>query len=143
MKTCFLSLLLSCVAFDAQLSAQCTDNTIRTQLTALTEDLGESGYATTYLTRCDALEDGSSRYHDVQVYAGLDYRVVAVCDGSTAGVGLQVYDHQGRLLAERIPGGEMPALTFTPKRSRNVKIKVTLADCQGAPCYYGLRLQAE
>ena len=139
-KLLFLFLTL---ATATTLSAQCTDNTIRSQLTTLTEDLGESGYATTYLTRCDALQDGRSRYHDVQVYAGVNYQVVAVCDGSTSGVELQVYDQKGQLLAERTPQGGLPALAFTPDRSTNVKIKVTLADCQEVPCYYGLRLQAE
>lgn len=109
----------------------------------LTEQLGESGYATTYLTRCDALYEGRSRYHDVQVYAGVQYNIVAVCDGSTSGVGLEVYDHKQNLLAQRAPGEDVPMLAFTAKHSKNIKIKVTLADCQGAPCNYGLRLQAE
>ena len=125
------------------LAAQCTDDTVREQLNALTQELDHSGFATTYLTRCDALYDGRSRIHDVQVYGGTAYTLVAVCDGNTSGVGLEVFDHKGKLLAQRVPGEDQPMLAFTPTRSKNVKIKVTLADCEGKPCNYGLRLQAE
>ena len=139
----FTLFFLLCACGTGALRAQCTDGLVRDQLDVLTTDLSEAGYATTYLTRCDDLPAGYSRYHDVQVYAGVQYNLLAVTDGNARGATVEVFDRKGELLASDTAYGTAPKLDFTPRRSHNVRVKVTLADCKRKSCYYGLRLQAE
>ncbi|CAH1002274.1 hypothetical protein LEM8419_03193 [Neolewinella maritima] len=141
MKSLLFILLL--MGANPLLTAQCSDNAIRDELGALTAALTEAGYATTYLTRCGTLQDGVSRIHDVQVYGGVRYNLLAVTDQNCAGAKVEVIDRKGNVLAQHDPRSQRQTLSFTPPNSRNVRVKVTLADCKPGRCYYGLRLQAE
>lgn len=135
----FFSLLLCC-AFATALSAQCTQESIRTQIHNVTEQMDDIGYSMVYLTRCGSLGEGESAFHDVELYRGVPYKIFAICDGDCPDLDLQLYDSKGVLVDDDTLDDYTPIVEVNPDAEATYHAKVIMYDCEVEPCYYAIRV---
>ncbi|NJB84432.1 hypothetical protein GGR26_000177 [Lewinella marina] len=135
--------LFALLGLNAVAVAQCEQESIRTQISNVTDQMAEIGYEMVYLTRCGSLGEGESAIHDVELYGGVPYKIFAVCDGDCPDLDLQLYDDKGKLVDDDTLEDYTPIVEVNPPAEATYHAKVIMYDCEVAPCYYAIRVMAE
>ncbi|NJB84436.1 hypothetical protein GGR26_000181 [Lewinella marina] len=139
----FIFLLFLFGGSSTALLAQCSQESIRTQITNVTGRMEGIGYSMVYLTRCGSLSEGESAFHDIPLYAGTQYKVFAVCDGDCPDLDLKIYDSKGNLVDDDTLDDYTPILDVNPSSEMTYRAKVIMYDCDVEPCYYAIRVVGE
>lgn len=84
-----------------------------------------------------ALEASKSRLWTVRLQAGVSYRIVGVCDDDCSDLDMELYDDEGKFVANDIATDDIPWTDVTPLRSGVFTSRVWLANCTSEPCYVG------
>ncbi|PZO06041.1 MAG: hypothetical protein DCF29_06850 [Alphaproteobacteria bacterium] len=76
----------------------------------------------------------------VPMTAGKLYLIFAVCDGDCKVVDLTLLDSAGAEIKTDTDSGDFPVLDFTPTTSGSFSVRMTMTECDLAPCYAGARV---
>ncbi|PPK88162.1 hypothetical protein CLV84_1127 [Neolewinella xylanilytica] len=142
MRYLILGILLSLGTIPAA-SAQCQQQSIRSQLTSVSERMSEIGYPMIYLTYCGSMGKSDSQFHDLELYGGVAYKIFAVCDGDCPDLDLKLYDEKGNLVDEDTLEDYTPIVEVSPTAPTRYRAKVIMYECETEPCYYAIRAVAE
>jgi hypothetical protein len=67
---------------------------------------------------------------------GTSYRIVGVCDKDCSDLDIEILD--GSTVIEKdVLDDDAPIVSFSPKASGQLRVKVTMAKCSEAPCFFG------
>jgi TIR domain len=78
----------------------------------------------------------------VTLQAGIDYRIIGVCDRDCADLDLALYDQAGNLINQDASADDHPVVQSQPAWNGPFTVQVTMYNCTQAPCYYALVLYA-
>lgn len=67
---------------------------------------------------------------------GTTYRIVGACDKDCADLDIEILDGSD-VLTRDILDDDAPVVTFSPKASGTLRVKVTMAKCSDEPCFFG------
>ncbi len=67
---------------------------------------------------------------------GTTYRIVGACDKDCADLDIEILDGS-EVLTRDILDDDAPIVTFSPKASGTLRVKVTMAKCSDEPCFFG------
>lgn len=87
-----------------------------------------------------AMQPLQSHDFTVPMTAGKPYLVFGACDGDCSVVDLALLDSTGREIKKDTDSGDFPVLDYTPTAAGTYTVRVTMADCDLAPCYAGARV---
>jgi len=87
-----------------------------------------------------SLAQGQSWNVPATLQAGMDYRVLGVCDRDCADLDLVVFDSNGTQVGQDTSNTNQPVVAVVPIYSDNFTIQVQMYNCSIAPCYYALAL---
>jgi hypothetical protein len=90
-----------------------------------------------------ALQPGTDHRHNVNLAAGVSYRVVSACDNECEDLDLELIDVStgGVVLDDMRPDtAHQPILDYTPSRDGQFIIRALLQGCSVGPCYVGALL---
>jgi S1-C subfamily serine protease len=76
----------------------------------------------------------------VQLEAGVSYRIVASCDADCADVDMEAFDSNGASVAIDIALDDRPILDITPLRTDTFTVRIWWAQCIARPCYVAGRV---
>lgn len=79
----------------------------------------------------------------VPMAADKPYLIFAVCDTDCTVVDLTLLDSAGAEIKTDTDSGDFPVLDFTPSMSGSYTVRMTMAECDLAPCYAGARVYQE
>lgn len=87
-----------------------------------------------------SLAQGQTWNVPAQLVAGIDYRVLGVCDRDCADLDLVLFDSAGRQVSQDTTTSSQPVVGVQPTYNDNFTIQVQMYNCSVAPCYYALAL---
>jgi hypothetical protein len=87
-----------------------------------------------------SLAQGQTWNVPAELHAGVDYRVLAVCDRDCADLDLVVFDNNGQQVAQDTTTTSQPVVAVSPVYSANFTVQVQMFNCSVAPCYYAVVL---
>ena len=116
---------------------------IESQVERLTEGLATEGYVPSHELMTGATSASETSRFEVDLNAGVVYRIVGVCDNDCSDVDLAMYDPSGTSVAEDLLPDDVPVLRFTPTVSGTFEIVVSMVTCGAEPCYWGVKSYAD
>lgn len=87
-----------------------------------------------------SLAQGQSWNIPAELHAGVDYRVLGVCDRDCADLDLVVFDNNGVQVAQDTATSNQPVVAVAPVYTANFTVQVQMFNCTVAPCYYAIAL---
>lgn len=115
-------------------------NVILSQLQQAQMALAQQGFQVVGQPFSGSLAQGQTWNVPAQLYAGVEYRVLGVCDGDCGDLDLIVYDASGAMLTQDTTVTSQPMVALQPGYNGNYVIQVQMYNCRAAPCYYALAL---
>jgi len=67
---------------------------------------------------------------------GTTYKIIGACDKDCSDVDIEIMDGS-EVLARDLLADDAPIVSFTPKASSQLRIKVTMVKCADEPCFFG------
>lgn len=67
---------------------------------------------------------------------GMSYRIVGACDKDCADLDIEVLDGSD-VVTRDVLDDDAPVVSFSPKASGTLRVKVTMAKCSDEPCFFG------
>ncbi len=67
---------------------------------------------------------------------GTSYRIVGACDKDCADLDIEILDGS-EVVTRDVLDDDAPVVSFSPKASGSLRVKVTMAKCSDAPCFFG------
>ena len=67
---------------------------------------------------------------------GMSYRIVVACDKDCSDLDIEIIDGSETLTRD-VLDDDAPVVSFSPKASGTLRVKVTMAKCSDAPCFFG------
>ena len=86
------------------------------------------------------LQQGQTWNVPAPLLAGVDYRVVGVCDRDCADLDLIVFDPQGTLITQDTSATSQPVVGVQAAYPGTFTVQVLMYNCSVEPCYYALAL---
>lgn len=77
---------------------------------------------------------------EVQLNAGVNYRIYGACDIDCSDLDMEIYGADGRLADRDIALDDVPYVQITPQRSGRHYVRIWLYDCSAEPCYVAARV---
>jgi hypothetical protein len=108
------------------------------QLNVIEGYLAGEGYNRSHGVVTGSLRQYQSEEIRTQLYAGMSYGIVGVCDNDCSDLDLRVYSPSGTLLERDTQVSEVPVVLLTPRANGSYKTRVTMSACSAAPCRYGI-----
>jgi hypothetical protein len=102
--------------------------------------LGQQGFQIVDEPFSGGLQRGQTWNVPAQLNAGVDYRVVGVCDRDCADLDLIVFDEQGATVTQDTSTSSQPVVAIQPGYSGTFTIQVLMYNCSVEPCYYAIAL---
>ncbi len=102
--------------------------------------LGQQGFQIVDEPFSGGLQRGQHWNVSAQLHAGIDYRVVGVCDRDCADLDLIVLDAQGAAITQDTSTTSQPVVGIQPGYSGTFTIQVRMYNCAVEPCYYAIAL---
>ena len=104
--------------------------------------LSESGYSRAAGPFAGGLAPRESRTYTVTLRAGLDYRVIGVCDSRCGDIDLRLYDPSHNQIAQDVLDDNIPVLQVRPASTGGYQIEVDMYRCSAAPspCWYAFNV---
>lgn len=76
----------------------------------------------------------------VMLRAGIDYRVVGVCDSRCADLDMRLYDANDGRIAEDVLEDAVPVIHIRPVFTGQYTIEVTMIRCASEPCWFAFNV---
>ena len=131
--------LLLSVASPALADAQGDDvwaTAVQLMLDETVRFFNDRGYHYSGYSHRGWLSDNQDEASTFTLRGGTDTVFSAGCDTDCSDIDIVVYDPGGReLIADRDPD-DNPTVYFTPAKSGDYSVSVTMATCTKAPCFY-------
>jgi len=108
----------------------------RPQFQRIASLLRLAGYSHTVDTTRGWLRDGESATFSIWLAGGRDYAVAGLCDADCSDVDLVLYGSDGAPVAWDRMYDDQPITRVMPPRSGLYRLRVSMADCERAPCEY-------
>lgn len=70
---------------------------------------------------------------------GMTYKIVGACDRDCKDLDIEVLDGSDSIVKD-VLDDDAPVVSFTPKASGSLRVKVTMADCDDNPCFFGFAI---
>jgi hypothetical protein len=80
--------------------------------------------------------EGKSDSWTLNFEKGTNYRIVGVCDKDCSDLDIEVLDGTD-VLTKDVLEDDAPIVTFSPKTSGQLRVKVSMAKCSDEPCFFG------
>lgn len=80
--------------------------------------------------------EGKSDSWTLNFEKGTNYRIVGVCDKDCSDLDIEVLDGSD-VLTKDVLDDDAPIVTFSPKTSGQLRVKVSMAKCSDEPCFFG------
>ncbi len=113
-------------------------DTVSTLLETATELFSADGLKPTgWRERGAAGDDGEAR-HGIHLAAVTQYTLLGVCDDDCEDLDLEVLDPAGRSVGEDDEADDSPIVNFKTASSGRYVVIARMADCDVAPCDYGI-----
>lgn len=134
-----VSASLTAVPAGAQVPQQYAAELAR-KLVVAEQFLKDNGFSRAAGPFAGGLEQRRSAQFDVTLRAGLDYRIVGVCDSRCTDLDLKLYDPSGNEVAEDVLQDSVPVLQIRPVSTGSYAIDVDMARCGGPACWYAFNV---
>jgi hypothetical protein len=104
--------------------------------------LNQSGYSRAAGPFAGGLRPRQARRYTVTLRAGLDYRIVGVCDSRCGDIDLHLYDSAANEIAQDVLDDNIPVLQVRPASTGAYQIEVDMYRCAAAPdpCWYAFNV---
>lgn len=76
----------------------------------------------------------------VMLRAGMDYRIIGVCDARCTDFDMRLYDPNGQAVAQDVLEDAVPVLHIRPAFTGQHTIEVAMIRCSGDPCWYAFNV---
>ncbi|MBX7119173.1 MAG: hypothetical protein K1X31_09280 [Gemmatimonadaceae bacterium] len=83
--------------------------------------------------------EGKSDSWTLNFEKGVNYKIVGACDKDCSDVDIEVIDGS-ETIARDVLADDAPIVSFSPKTSGQLRIKVTMVKCSDEPCFFGFGL---
>lgn len=70
---------------------------------------------------------------------GMTYKVYGACDRDCKDLDIEILDGSD-VIVKDILVDDQPVVTFQPKTSGSLRVKVTMVDCSDNPCFFGFAI---
>lgn len=94
------------------------------------------GYQLTHDVHTGVLRDSDSETLTLTLDSEVIY-VVGVCDADCDDLDLELFDQYGSV-ARDFEADDVPLLNVRPRSGGTYRLRVTMASCSSAPCWYGI-----
>lgn len=102
--------------------------------------LSQQGFQVVGQAFSGSLAQGQTWNVPAELYVGVEYRVLGVCDADCGDLDLILYDGAGAMLTQDTTVSSQPMVAAQPGYNGNYVIQVQMYNCRAAPCYYALAL---
>lgn len=102
--------------------------------------LRDNGYMRAAGPFAGGLEQRHGRRFTITLRAGLDYRIVGVCDSSCEDLDLRLYDPNDALIAEDTLQDNVPVIHVRPSVTGAYTIEAIMYRCTAARCWYAFNV---
>lgn len=102
------------------------------------EVMEREGFARSHEYETGTLRRGESGTVRIRLDAGVTYLVTGACDTDCDDLDLRLLGPGGKVLDTDVAADDFPVVTVTPTVSGEYTIRVTMARCDTALCYYAL-----
>ncbi len=116
---------------------------VTAQLEGADNLMRDRGFTLVQAYHISTLEQSSSEKVTVTLTAGLEYQFLGVCDNDCSDLDLTLYDPSGDAVATDVELDDTPILLYTPIRSGNFQIEISMVSCEISPCFYGFGVWAK
>lgn len=86
------------------------------------------------------MAQGQSSNVPVEMYAGYEYRIVAVCDSDCGNLDMVVYDGYGTAIGHDTLADSQPVVGVLPSSTGMFTAQIQMVSCTVAPCYFAVAL---
>lgn len=84
------------------------------------------------------LTEGASAPYTMQLNAGTEYTIVALCDEDCSDINLSLTDMYGNEIAADMNDDDYPLITLTPPWTGRFQANAIVQTCSANFCYFGL-----
>ena len=130
MRAVFAAILLVLASRTASAQATRWERQVQEQLQRV------SPHARTKKTGVLNLEE--SAWFTVVLRAGVSYSILGVCDNDCSSLHLVLATPERSELVTDRRGENFPVMRFTPRETREFRVKVVMDACLVSPCWYGV-----
>ncbi len=138
-----LALFVVVAPLAAQTAQERAEQILRTSLERRDEVLGENGFRPVGERLRGGSGEGESVDHSVQLTAGVEYRMVAVCDQDCTDVDLILLNASGEILTSDVETDDSPVVGLTPAQSGRYTVRVAIVTCAVEPCLHAAGIYAK
>jgi hypothetical protein len=108
------------------------------QLAAIEEVALDEGLVRSHEPVSGDLAAGASRAITLTLQGGVNYLLVGACDEDCDDLDLFLYDGARNLLAEDTDATDVPMLSYSPRATTEVALRVRMYSCNVEPCSFGV-----
>ena len=116
---------------------------ITAQLTRAANLVQSRGYNADRAPITGSLNDDADQSQMINLTGGQQYAIIGVCDNDCTDVDLQIYSGDGTKIDEDMETDDTPVLEFRAQYTGQYRIRVIMATCNTAPCYWGVQVFAK
>ena len=113
-------------------------DTVCTLLEAATGLFDAQGFKPTGWRERGSLADDAEARHGIQLTAKTQYALLGVCDEDCEDLDLVILDPTGQTIGQDEATDDSPIVNFTAKTAGRYQVVARMADCDAAPCAYGV-----
>lgn len=130
-----LAALLALAARPSDVKAQEHAELVWRQLNTAFTAVNKEGYGSlNYII--GRMGEGKTDSWSLNFEKGTEYRIVGVCDKDCSDLDIEVLDGTD-VLTKDVLDDDAPIVSFSPKTSGQLRIKVSMAKCSDEPCFFG------
>ena len=113
-------------------------DTVSTLLEAATGLFDAQGFKPTGWRERGSLADDAEARHGIQLMAQTQYAMLGVCDEDCEDLDLVIIDPSGQTVGQDNAADDSPIVNLRAKTAGRYQVVARMADCDAAPCAYGI-----
>lgn len=141
-RTTALAAAVLALAVAAPASAQ--DNRFEEQVAfqmSIVESFARSvGFEKTHELLFSSLDEGESETFTLNVDAGMDYRMIALCDEDCDDIDIYLEDGAGNVIDQDVSVNDAPVVSLSARADTSYRLRVRMYTCSVEPCYFGVAI---
>ncbi|MET0183015.1 MAG: toll/interleukin-1 receptor domain-containing protein [Caulobacterales bacterium] len=110
------------------------------QLQQVNQLAAQEGFQLVGQPYMNGLAQGGEQAVPVELHTGYEYRIVAVCDRDCTDIDLRLFDENNVEVATDVAVDDNPIVQVSPRWTGAFSLKVVMASCSVAPCYFAAQL---
>jgi len=136
MQKLFFSFLATLLFFN--IATSIAQDVVSDQLDNIKKQLLKQGYSQTHDVFYEYLDDSDYDFYSINLEAGVEYQIVAVCDEDCGDIDMCIFDSNANQLDCDKTDDDIPVLIFTATETGKHKVWVKMYECSIDPCKFGL-----